>query len=65
MADSRTTYNTEDLLPIGEAARVAGVSVETVRNWTRRGLLREERTPGGHRRIRRGDIERLLARSAS
>jgi DNA-binding transcriptional MerR regulator len=35
----------------GEAAQRAGVSVETLRYYERRGLLPEpERTSGGHRR---------------
>lgn len=46
----------EDLLWIGEAAALLGVSPETVRNWTNAGKLAAVVTPGGHRRYRRSDV---------
>lgn len=50
----------EDLLWIGEAAAILGVSAETVRNWTNAGKLAAVVTPGGHRRYRREDVERAF-----
>ncbi len=38
------------LVPIGEAARVLGVSVSTLRRWDSDGTLVAERTANGHRR---------------
>lgn len=53
------TQSTEDLLPIGDAARLLGVSVETLRRWDRGGRISSVRTLGGQRRFRRGDIDRV------
>ena len=35
---------------IGEAAKVLGVSISTLRRWDAAGTLKSEQTPGGHRR---------------
>jgi excisionase family DNA binding protein len=43
-----------------EASDMLGVSVGTVRQWIERDLLRAWKTDGGHRRIRRDSVERLL-----
>ena len=45
---------------IGEAARAWGVSVETSGRWANQGIAPSIRTPGGQRRFRRADVERLL-----
>ena len=58
-----THKSAADLLPIGEAARLLGVSVGTVRRWEREGKISAQRTPGGQRRFDRAEIER--ARSAA
>ena len=57
---TRDTYTTAegDLLPIGEAARLLGVSIETIRRWDRAGRLPSTRTLGGQRRFARADVER-------
>jgi MerR family mercuric resistance operon transcriptional regulator len=48
------------ILTIGQLARDAGVSVETVRFYQRRGLLAEPgRPPGGIRRYSEADTERI------
>ena len=52
-----------NLVPIGEVARIFGVTVATVRRWEREGKIGAERTPGGQRRFDRAEIER--ARSAA
>lgn len=58
-----TPSNEADLVPIGEVARLFGVTVATVRRWEREGKISAERTPGGQRRFNRAEIER--ARSAA
>jgi putative resolvase len=47
---------------IREAARILGVSVDTLRRWEAAGKIQVERTPGGHRRY---DLEQIrgLARN--
>ena len=51
------TTQPPDLLPIGEAAKLLGVSVETIRRWDTAGKLASVRTLGGQRRFSRADIE--------
>lgn len=63
MSTRDTQSNEADLVPIGEAARIFGVTVATVRRWEREGKISAERTPGGQRRFNRAEIER--ARSAA
>lgn len=41
---------------LGEAADLLGVHPTTVRHWADSGDLPSQRTPGGHRRFRRGDL---------
>lgn len=47
-------------IPIGVAARLTGVSTNTLRRWEREGRLTSERTPGGQRRYLTSDIKGLL-----
>ena len=51
--------NTGILTP-AEAASMLGVHPATLARWVDEGHLRAFRTPGGHRRIPRGEVERLL-----
>lgn len=59
MTDSNT-YLDPVALPIGEVARLAGVTVPTIRNWERDGKIESFRTPGGQRRFRATDVAALL-----
>lgn len=55
------TAETEtEFLTIGEVAAVMAVTIPTIRNWERAGKISAIRTPGGHRRFRRSDVDRLL-----
>lgn len=49
-----------EMLPIGTAARLLGVSVDTVRRWERDGKIKGRRTMGGQRRFPRAEIDRLI-----
>jgi len=51
-----------DYLRTGEAARLAGVGLNTVKRWIAAGRLPAVRTPGGHWRIPRKAFERFLSR---
>lgn len=44
----------------GQAADALGVSLRTAQLWVEKGLLRAWKTDGGHRRISRESVERLL-----
>lgn len=46
---------------IGEAAKVLGVRVETLRRWERSGTLRVTRSDGGQRLVPATEVARLLA----
>jgi len=46
----------DDLMGISEAARVLGISSDTLREWSNQGRLTTYRTQGGHRRFRAGDL---------
>jgi molybdopterin-binding protein len=46
---------------IGEAAKLLGVRVETLRRWEREGKLRTGRSAGGQREVPAEEVARLLA----
>ncbi len=45
---------------LSEASRILGVHPATIRQWSDEGKLPAFRTPGGHRRFAREDIDRML-----
>lgn len=50
----------DDLLKPREAAELLGVRTTTIARWARDGLLKPAvKTPGGHRRYRRGEVSAL------
>lgn len=63
MRPAGTNYppSTVDSYRIGEAARLLGVRVETLRRWERDGKLTVERTPGGQRVVAASEVARLLS----
>ncbi|MDP9329351.1 MAG: helix-turn-helix transcriptional regulator [Actinomycetota bacterium] len=50
-----------DTYRIGEAAKLLGVRVESLRRWERDGKLQTTRTAGGQRVVGSTDVARLLA----
>lgn len=44
-----------------EAAALLGVSLSTAQNWAEAGLLESWKTEGGHRRISRESVQKLIA----
>ncbi len=51
-----------ELVRLPQAARQLGVSYPTLKQWIYRKKIRSVRTPGGHHRIPRAEIDRLLFR---
>ncbi|HEV2378495.1 MAG TPA: helix-turn-helix transcriptional regulator [Terriglobia bacterium] len=49
-----------ELLHIAEAAQELGISYPTLKQWIYRGKLRSVKTAGGHHRIPRTEIDRVL-----
>jgi len=47
----------DDLLSVGDAARLLGVSKSTVRRWEKLKKIRSVRTPGGHRRFSTSELK--------
>lgn len=56
-----TTTNADDVLTPAEVARLFRVDGKTVARWAKSGQLASFRTPGGHRRYRRADVEALMS----
>ena len=51
------------LLSIGKVANMFGVCTQTIRNWSKDGLLNEyKRTLGNHRRYSQIEVEKLLGK---
>ena len=51
-----------EIVTVGEAARIASVSAQTIRAWDHAGKLRAmQLTSAGWRLYRRADVERLVA----
>jgi excisionase family DNA binding protein len=63
IGDRRGQAGESDWLTLGQAATYLGVAQSTIRKWTDQGTLPAIKTPGGHRRYRRGDLEAFLERS--
>ena len=51
----------DDLIRIGQAAEMLGVTVETVRRWETEGRVSVTRSDGGQRLVSLGEVTRLLA----
>jgi excisionase family DNA binding protein len=52
-----------DWLTLGQAAKYLGVAQSTLRKWTDSGRVPAFKTPGGHRRYRRRDLDSFLEHS--
>lgn len=54
-----------DLLTPKEAAGLVAVSYPTIKQWIYSGKIRSVKTPGGHHRIPRSEVEHLIGRKAA
>ena len=50
----------DKIFSISEAAEHLGVSALTLRKWEAQAKVRAFRTPGGHRRFRKSDLDIIL-----
>ena len=57
----RKSATNDDVLSTREAAERLGVALRTVQLWVEGGVLPAWKTAGGHRRISRAAVERLIA----
>jgi len=48
-----------------DAARLMNVSYPTLKQWIYQGKIHSVKTPGGHHRIPRGEVERFTGRTKS
>jgi excisionase family DNA binding protein len=64
MSDMTDTPNPNDLMTPSDAARVLGLSADSVRVLSDSGRLPAMRTVSGRRLFRRGDVDRLAAERA-
>jgi excisionase family DNA binding protein len=64
MNESALATNPDDLLTPSDAARVLGLSPDSVRVLSDNGRLPAMRTVSGRRLFRRGDVDRLAAERA-
>lgn len=55
---------TNKLLTTGQAAKICSVTPDTVLKWIHSGRLPATRTPGGHHRVARHDLEQVLSADA-
>ena len=47
------------LYSIGEASKKLGVTIKTIWEWDKLGKIRTVKTPGGHRRIPKAEIDKI------
>lgn len=60
MSNSLSKQN--KLIPISEAAKVLGVSIDTVRRWDKAGIIHPERPDGKNRYFSLGELEKVKFR---
>lgn len=59
-----TTTNADPVLTTRAAAEMLGVAVSTAQQWIENGAIPSWKTPGGHRRVRLSDVQRLVGERA-
>ena len=53
----KKSYTDKEVFTTYDAARICNANIASIKNWIAKGLLRAFRTPGGHYRIKRRDLE--------
>ena len=52
-----------ELIKPRDAARLLGISYPTLKQWIYHGKMRTVRTPGGHHRVHRAELDKYLHRA--
>lgn len=65
MPDRMDSYDPDELLTSAQVQRIANISKSTVSRAVKDGRIKPLRTPGGHFRFRRGDVDALLSTEAA
>ncbi len=60
MAERKKAVKLKEVFTTYDAARICNANIASIKNWIQKGLLRAFRTPGGHYRIKRRDLELFL-----
>jgi molybdopterin-binding protein len=63
MAKKKRKQDAQDLLKLQDAALQLGISFPTLKQWIYKKKIRSVRTVGGHHRIPRDEVDRLLFRT--
>ena len=62
-AKSAKNANSEELLQLRDAALQLGISFPTIKQWIYKKKIRSIQTAGGHHRIPRNEVDKLLFRT--
>jgi excisionase family DNA binding protein len=57
--------NTTSPMTTGDVAQIFGVTINAVKQWAVDGRIPYFRTPGGHYRFHKSDVERLREKAAA
>ena len=60
MAEKKKDFRDKMVFTTYDAARICNANIASIKNWIAKGLLRAFRTPGGHFRIKRRDLELFI-----
>ncbi len=60
MPKKKTDLYAKDIFTTYDAARICNANIASIKNWIAKGLLKAFRTPGGHYRIKRRDLQLFI-----
>ncbi len=60
MPKKKTDLYEKDIFTTYDAARICNANIASIKNWIAKGLLKAFRTPGGHYRIKRRDLQLFI-----
>jgi molybdopterin-binding protein len=64
-SSEKTGQDSEELLKLRDAALQLGISFPTIKQWIYKKNIRSVQTAGGHHRIPRSEVDKLLFRTPS